>query len=44
MYIFVVVQRILTTEDRHDRRETLCLVYFFLIKNVKLKTEIYIKS
>jgi len=21
-----VVQRILTTEDRHDRRETLCLI------------------
>ena len=38
----LVVQRILTTEDRHDRRETLCLVNSFLIKNVKLKTEIYI--
>ena len=25
-YIHVVVQRIVATEDRHDRRETLCLV------------------
>ena len=25
-YIYRVVQRIVTTEDRHDRRETLCLV------------------
>ena len=25
LYIYVV-QRIVTTEDRHDRRETLCLV------------------
>ena len=24
--IYIVVQRIVTTEDRHDRRETLCLV------------------
>ena len=26
LYIYIVVQRIVATEDRHDRRETLCLV------------------
>jgi len=26
IYIVLVVQRIVTTEDRHDRRETLCLI------------------
>ena len=25
-YIYIYVQRIVATEDRHDRRETLCLV------------------
>ena len=38
IYIYIyVVQRILTIEDRHDRREALCLVYFFFNKKCEVK-------
>ena len=37
------VHRFVATEDRLDRRETLCfIIILFFNKNVKLKTEIYI--
>ena len=37
LLLFKVVQRIATTEDRHDRRETLCLVKFFFNKKCEVK-------
>ena len=36
------VQRIVTTEDRHDGVKYYVLYNSFLRKNVKLKTEIYV--